>query len=95
MYIATHLAGPSIPESDTLTVRLPAATKKHLGKLAAYTKRTKSWLAGEAIAAYVARETEIVAGIERGLADMKQERVVLHADAMARLRAAAMVEQGK
>ena len=76
-----------MPESDTLTIRLPAATKKQLSKLAARTNRTKSWLAGEAISAYVARETEIVSGIERGLAEMKQGKVVPHADAMARLRA--------
>ncbi len=76
-----------MPESDTLTIRLPAATKKQLSKLAARTNRTKSWLAGEAITTYVARETEIVSGIERGLAEMKQGKVVPHADAMARLRA--------
>ena len=76
-----------MPESDTLTIRLPAATKKQLSKLAARTNRTKSWLAGEAISAYVARETEIVSRIERGLAEMKQGKVVPHADAMARLRA--------
>ncbi len=85
-----------MPESDTLTIRLPAATKKQLSKLAARTNRTKSWLAGEAISAYVARETEIVSGIERGLADMKQGRVVPHTDAMARLMASvATVKPGK
>ena len=73
-------------DSDTLTIRLPAAMKKQLGKLAERVHRTKSYLVGEAISAYVARETEIVAGIERGLADMKQSRVVPHAEAMARLR---------
>ena len=75
-----------MPPSDTLTIRLPAETKKQLGKLAARVNRTNSYLAGEAIAAYVARELDIVAGIERGLADMNEGRVVSHADAMARLR---------
>ena len=75
-----------MPHSDTLTIRLPAETKKQLGKLAARVNRTNSYLAGEAIATYVARELEIVAGIERGLDDMREGRVVSHADAMARLR---------
>lgn len=73
-------------ESETLTVRLASATKDRLGQLAAQTNRTKSYLAAEAIAAYVDREMEIVSGIERGLADMKAGHVVPHADAMKQLR---------
>jgi predicted transcriptional regulator len=78
-----------MPETDTLTIRLPNKTKKQLGQLAAQTNRTKSYLAGEAIAAYVARELDIMSGIKRGLADMRAGRTVSHADAMARLRATA------
>jgi predicted transcriptional regulator len=73
-------------DSDTLTVRLPIETKEQLSRLAAHTNRTKSYLAGEAISAYVTRELEIVEGIERGMKDMKASRTVSHADAMARLR---------
>ena len=73
-------------ESETLTVRLASSIKNKLGQLAAQTNRTKSYLAAEAIHAYVERELEIVSGIERGLADMKSAKVVTHADAMARLR---------
>ena len=73
-------------ESETLTVRLASTTKNKLGQLAAQTNRTKSYLAAEAIDAYVERELEIVSGIERGLADMKSGKVVSHANAMARLR---------
>ncbi len=69
--------------STTLTVRLAPELKDRLGKLAERTHRTKSFLAGEAIAGYVARELEIVAGIERGLDDMKAGRVVPHEDVMA------------
>ena len=68
--------------STTLTVRLPSKLKDRLGKLAERTRRTKSFLAGEAIAGYVERELEIVAGIERGLDDMKVGRVVPHEDVM-------------
>ena len=72
--------------STTLTVRLPSALKDRLGKLAEQTRRTKSFLAGEAIARYVGRELEIVAGIERGLDDMKAGRVAPHDEAMRRIR---------
>jgi len=43
------------------------------------------FLAAEAITQYVARESEIIEGIRRGLADMKAGRLVPHGDAMARL----------
>ena len=69
--------------STTLTVRLAAELKDRLGELAERTRRTKSFLAEEAIAGYVERELEIVSGIERGLDDMKAGRVVPHEDVMA------------
>ncbi len=69
--------------STTLTVRLTPELKARLGKLAERTQRSKSFLAGEASGNYVERELEIVAGIERGLDDMKAGRVVAHEDVMA------------
>lgn len=75
-------------DSDTLTIRVPAEVKADLGRLAGLTNRTRSYLAGEAIAAYIAQELEIVDGVERGLADMKAGRSVPHDEAMAKLRAA-------
>ncbi len=69
--------------STTLTVRLTPELKARLGELAERTQRTKSFLAGEAIGNYVAREMEIVTGIERGLDDMKADHVVPHEDVMA------------
>jgi predicted transcriptional regulator len=76
-----------MPTSTTLTVRLTPAVKQQLGRLADATRRTKSFLAAEAIAAYVAREADVVAGIERGLDDMHSGRVVPHDEAMERLEA--------
>lgn len=73
--------------TTTLTVRLQPELKERLGKLAEQTRRTKSFLAGEAIAGYVERELEIVAGIKRGLADMKAGRVVPHEEVMAEIDA--------
>jgi predicted transcriptional regulator len=73
--------------STTLTVRLSPEVKERLSRLAGHTRRTSSYLAGEAIADFVDRELAIVEGIERGLEDMKAERVTPHKDAMRRLRA--------
>jgi predicted transcriptional regulator len=76
-----------MPTSTTLTVRLTPAVKQQLGRLADATRRTKSFLAAEAIAAYVAREADVIAGIERGLDDMRSGLVVPHDEAMERLEA--------
>jgi predicted transcriptional regulator len=76
-----------MPSSTTLTVRLAPKLKQRLGSLARRTKRTKSFLAGEAITSYVERELEIIEGIERGLADMESGHVVSHGHAMRRVRA--------
>ena len=77
-------------ESATLTVRLSAKTKDELGTLAELTHRTRSFLAGEAITAFVKRELDIVAGVERGRADLRMGRVIDHDAAMDELDA--MVE---
>lgn len=70
-----------------LSVRLSTKTKKHLDQLAQRTKRTKSFLAAEAIDAYVARELAIIEAIQRGLDDVKVGRVVPHRDAVKRINA--------
>ena len=69
--------------STTLTVRLSEETKEKLGRLAEETKRTKSFLAGEAITGFVERELAIIEGIHRGLEDVRAGRVVLHDEVMA------------
>ncbi len=69
-------------DSGTLTVRLPNAVKDQLGVLADRTRRTRSFLAGEAIAAFVRRELEIIDGVERGLRDLRAGRLVDHEAAM-------------
>jgi predicted transcriptional regulator len=74
--------------SSTLTVRLKPEVKDQLARLSETTKRTRSFLAAEAIAAYVARESEIMEGVQRGLEDMKAGRLVAHDQAMEELDAA-------
>ena len=67
-------------------MRLSEETKQKLGLLAEQTKRTKSFLAGEAIADYVERELAVIAGIKRGLEDVHAGRVVPHEQAMRQVR---------
>lgn len=72
--------------SSTMTIRVSTELKDKLERIAASTKRSKSWLAGEAIETYVARELEIVEGIEHALEEMKSQPGIPHADVMAELR---------
>lgn len=83
----THMDDRDMAGSTTLTVRLSAEVKQRLGRLAGHTKRTKSYLAGEAITDFVERELAIVEGIKRGLDDMRAGRVTPHGEAMRKLRA--------
>ncbi|MBN9241979.1 MAG: CopG family ribbon-helix-helix protein [Mesorhizobium sp.] len=73
-------------QSETVTVRISPETKSRLETLARQMRRTKSFLAGEAIADYVDRESKIIEGILQGLEDMEAGHVVPHDEAMARLR---------
>jgi predicted transcriptional regulator len=72
--------------STTMTIRLSPEVKEKLNRIATDTRRSKSFLAGEAVSAYVDRELEIIEGIKRGLADAKAGRVVPHEQVMAEAR---------
>ncbi|WP_336814633.1 CopG family ribbon-helix-helix protein [Bosea sp. MMO-172] len=72
--------------TETMTIRVSAETKRKLERIAAGTRRSKSFLAGEAVSAYVDRELEIIEGIKRGLADVEAGRVVSHDEAIAEAR---------
>ena len=74
-------------DSTTMTIRVSADLKAKLGRLAQDTRRSKSFLAAEAVSAYVERELEIIEGIQRGLADVEAGRMVPHDEAMARIYA--------
>ena len=74
-------------DSATLTVRISGQTKDQLAELAGRTRRTRSFLAAEAITAYVERELAIVEAIERGQADVRAGRIVPHDDVVSEARA--------
>ena len=80
--------------STTMTIRLSSEVKDKLGRLAQGTRRSRSFLASEAVEAYVARELEIIDGIQRGLADVAAGRVVSHDAAMEELRTVIDADQG-
>ena len=73
-------------ESTTMTIRVSRDVKEKLERIATDTQRSKSFLAGEAVSAYVDRELEIIEGIKRGLADVKAGRIVPHEQVMAEAR---------
>jgi predicted transcriptional regulator len=77
-----------MPENPTMTIRVTPEVKARLGQLAQDTKRSRAFLAGEAVAHYVERELAIVDGIKRGLKDTKAGRLVAHDAAMEELSAA-------
>jgi RHH-type transcriptional regulator, rel operon repressor / antitoxin RelB len=60
--------------SETVTIRLSAEVKGKLEALAASTQRSKSWLAAQAIAAYVEEQSWQIQQIEAAvtLADSNQ-----------------------
>jgi predicted transcriptional regulator len=72
--------------STTLSIRVPADVSDKLARLAQGTRRSRSYLAAEAVAAYVDRELAIIEGIEQGLADMAAGRTVSHEAVMAEAR---------
>ena len=72
--------------TTTLSVRIDAATKKQLEALAKRTRRSKSFLAAEAIAAFVDAESWQLDQIQGGLRELDQGRGVAHEDVSTWLR---------
>ena len=68
--------------SSTLSLRIDRETKKRLEALAKRSRRSKSFLAAEAIASYVEAESWQLNEIETGLGDLERGRTVRH-DAVA------------
>ena len=70
----------------TLSVRIDAGTKRQLEALAKRARRSKSFLAAEAIAAFVEAESWQHDEMQAGLADLDAGRGVSHKDVSAWLR---------
>jgi predicted transcriptional regulator len=65
-------------DTATLTVRVPTGTKKRLEALAKDTKRSKSFLAAEAISNYLEIEAWQIQQIKEGIADADAGRMIPH-----------------
>ena len=72
--------------TTTLSVRIDAGTKRQLEALAKRARRSKSFLAAEAIAAFVEAEGWQHDEMQAGLADLDAGRGVSHKDVSAWLR---------
>lgn len=72
--------------TTTLSVRIDAGTKRQLEALAKRARRSKSFLAAEAIAAFVEAESWQHDEMQAGLADLDAGRGVSHKDVSAWLR---------
>lgn len=74
--------------STTMTIRMDEGIKAKLDRLASDTRRSRSFLAAEAVSHYVERELAIIDGVQQGLADADAGRVVPHDEAMDEVDAA-------
>lgn len=64
--------------TTTLSVRLDSKVKKRLEALAKVSKRSRSFLAAEAISAYVEAEEWQLGEIRAGVQDLEENRTVTH-----------------
>jgi predicted transcriptional regulator len=78
--------GNTVPTTETLSIRIDAGTKKRLDALAKSSKRSKSFLAAEAISAYVESEEWQLQEIREALAEAENSHVVKHEKVVAWLK---------
>jgi len=64
--------------TETLSIRIDSETKRRLEALSKHARRSKSFLAAEAIAAYVESEEWQFAEVQAGIEDLESGREVSH-----------------
>jgi predicted transcriptional regulator len=64
--------------TETLSIRLDSATKQRLAALSRHSKRSKSFLAAEAIAAYVEQEEWQLGEIHAAIGELDAGQAVSH-----------------
>ena len=64
--------------TETLSIRIDTATKKRLDALAKRSRRSKSFLAAEAISAYVESEEWQLGELQTGIAELNAGKGVSH-----------------
>jgi RHH-type rel operon transcriptional repressor/antitoxin RelB len=65
--------------TETLSIRIDIETKKRLDALAKRAKRSKSFLAAEAIAVYVESEEWQLGELQAGIAELESGQEINHA----------------
>lgn len=73
----------AVTDTTTITIRVPVEIKQKLDRLAEATRRSRSYLAADALEGYVRSELEIVEGILEGLADFEAGRYFTHEEIVA------------
>ena len=81
--------------SEVLSVRVDAAVKKRLEELAKHSGQSKSFLAAEAIAAFVQAEEWQLGEIQRGLQELDAGQAVSHERVSTWLRSWGKPGEGK
>jgi predicted transcriptional regulator len=74
-------------DRSVISVHTKPETSKRLAKLAAATRRSKSFLANEAIERYLKEEENFVASVHRGIADADAGRTFTTNEARKRMAA--------
>jgi predicted transcriptional regulator len=89
MYTNQHTAFTrfAMTASTTMTIRVSTELKDKLERLSQDTRRSKSFLAAEAVSAYVEREFEIIEGIQRSRSSVRAGNVVSHDRAVSEVNA--------
>ena len=70
----------------TITARIESDLSDRLSRLATIQGRSKSWVVGKALQAYLDTELAFVEAVEDGLADMREGRTVPHEDVLSRFQ---------
>jgi predicted transcriptional regulator len=76
----------TVNNRSVISVHTKPETSKRLDDLASLTRRSKSFLANEAIERYLAEEEAFVASVHRGIADAEAGRILSTDEARARVR---------
>jgi predicted transcriptional regulator len=72
-----------VTETTTITVRVTTDARERLDRLASVTRRSRSFLAADALERYLQQELEIIDAIDEGIDDMRAGRVVPHEQVVA------------
>ncbi len=70
-----HFTGCNMSNRSVISVHTKPETSKRLDKLATLTRRSKSFLANEAIERYLKEEESFIASVTKGQADIKAGQV--------------------